>query len=636
MSIATDTARRTDLQALRGLAVIIVILFHSGLGILPSGYLGVDMFFVLSGYLITGILLRQRLAGSFRFADFYLRRARRLLPAAYAMLAVTIVAAMLLLTRSGYDRFAQQLAGALAFSTNIVLWRQINYFHDSAVFEPLLHLWSLGIEEQFYLFLPALLVLLPPRRWFAVLLVATLASLIGYLVAYPRVPAAAFYLLPLRAWELGLGALACFAGTAIRDRATRWRPAALLLLLAIPFAPETPSFIPVVTLLAGLAALGIIIARPWPTPALRPLAAIGDRSYSLYLVHWPLFAFANVLWLGTPLPGWLIAALLLATALLGFASYRYIEQPGQTLPIAAKTVWMLAAAGAIALALLGAMGALVVGNRGQTFDMRGVVGLPLPDCDGSADPFDGRCTQSDRPEILLWGDSFSQHLVPGITASTTRPIAQASLGGCPPLLGIALVEGPASQRTASECIAFNDSVLAYLDRTPSVGVVILAGRYLRYTHPGIQVMLAEEGNRITTSAPDLVVRAQLRTSAAIRARGRRVVIVSGPPQARFDVGQCWERKLAGLPYAVARADCAITPATAHEQSAATANLLDRFARSAATPVLRLDRAMCANGICATAWNGVPLYRDRNHLAYAGGELVGRRFALGQRAWAAAR
>ncbi|UUL82470.1 acyltransferase family protein [Sphingomonas qomolangmaensis] len=630
--------RRRDLQALRGWAVTIVILFHAGLGVLPSGYLGVDMFFVLSGYLITGIILRDRAAGKFRFGQFYLRRARRLLPAAYAMLALTIVAAMLLLTRSFYARFLDQLAGALTMSINMVLWRQINYFHDSAIFEPLLHMWSLAVEEQFYLLMPALLVMLPPRRWTAVLAVATAVSLIAYLVAYPRAPAAAFYLLPLRAWELGLGAVAAtsYAERArVRDWATRLRPLALLALLALPLAPTVAALVPWLTLFACISAVAFIVAEPWEVRALTPWAAIGDRSYSLYLAHWPLFAFANIVWLGMPLPPLLIGALLLATATLGWASYRWIERPGQVMPLALRRISGLAAAGAGGLALLGAIGAQMVAGRGQPFDTSGVTGLPLAGCEGTATRFDGRCSQSPQPRILLWGDSFSQHLVPAITASTRHPIAQASLGGCAPLLGIAPVDRLASRRIAAACIGFNDSVLAYLARTPSIELVVLSGRYLRYITPDTRGLLSA-GDNIVASTPGRIVAAQARTSAAIRAIGRRVVVVSGPPQARFDVGQCWERKLAGLPHAGARADCAITPASAHVLTQPTARLLDAFAHTADTPVLRIDRAMCANRICPTAWNNVPLYRDNDHLGEAGSRLVGRRLGLGERLWAMAR
>lgn len=638
--MAMPDGKRSDLQALRGWAVTIVILFHAGLGVLPSGYLGVDMFFVLSGYLITGIILRDRAAARFRFGRFYLRRARRLLPAAYAMLALTIVAAMLLLTRSFYARFLDQLAGALTMSINMVLWRQINYFHDSAIFEPLLHMWSLAVEEQFYLLMPALLMVLPSRRWAVVLAATTLASLTAYLLIYPRAPAAAFYLLPLRAWELGLGSVVATAlprRSRVRGWATRLRPAALLALLALPLSPAVAALVPWLTLLACIAAATVIAAEPWTVRALTPWTAIGDRSYSLYLAHWPLFALANVVCLGMPLPSLLIGALLLATVALGWGSYRWIELPGQAMPLAPRRIWGLAAAGAGGLALLGVIGAQVVAGRGQPFDTRGVTGLALPGCEGTATRFDGRCSQSSSPQILLWGDSFSQHLVPALTASTRRPIAQASLGGCAPLLGIAPVDRLASRPIAQACIGFNDSVLAYLARTPSIEVVVLSGRYLRYVTPDTRLLLANgDSDGIAPAGSDLVVAAQARTSAVIRAAGRRVLVVSGPPQARFNIGQCWERKLAGLPHAGARADCAITPTSAHVQTAATARLLDAFVRTADTPVLRIDRAMCAGRVCATAWNGVPLYRDNDHLSEGGSRMVGRRFALGARSWALAR
>ena len=158
---AGEFRRRADIQALRGVAVTAVILFHSGLGIAPSGYLGVDMFFVVSGFLISGIIMRQIGNGRFSFQDFYIRRVRRLLPAAYVVLAITLLMAILLSTASAFSHYWQQFLGTLTFSTNIVLWQQINYFNNGAAFEPLLHMWSLAVEEQYYLILPVALFVLP-------------------------------------------------------------------------------------------------------------------------------------------------------------------------------------------------------------------------------------------------------------------------------------------------------------------------------------------------------------------------------------------------------------------------------------------------------------------------------------------
>src|SRR6188768_2722165 len=156
---------RSDIQALRGIAVLLVIVQHARDGLIDAGYLGVDIFFVVSGFLITGLLSRAIADGSFRFGEFYFRRAKRLLPAAYVSFALTAVGAAFLLDLREWQDFSRQLAGAVTFTANFVLWRQTGYFEGAAALKPLLHVWSLSVEEQFYLLAPAAMVLLPRRFW---------------------------------------------------------------------------------------------------------------------------------------------------------------------------------------------------------------------------------------------------------------------------------------------------------------------------------------------------------------------------------------------------------------------------------------------------------------------------------------
>jgi len=201
---------RSDIQALRGLAVLLVIFQHAKAGFLPAGYLGVDIFFVISGYLITGILAREHARGGIRFGAFYFRRARRLLPAAGVTFAVTAVLAYVLLDAVEWRDFTRQLAGAVTFTANFVLLGQTGYFAHAAELKPLLHVWSLAVEEQFYLLLPALLALAPRRAWAPLLTGLLVASLALCLWWEGSRPDAAFYLLPARAWELGIGS--CYIG----------------------------------------------------------------------------------------------------------------------------------------------------------------------------------------------------------------------------------------------------------------------------------------------------------------------------------------------------------------------------------------------------------------------------------------
>lgn len=632
---------RSDIQALRGWAVIAVILFHADLGIAPSGYLGVDMFFVISGFLISGIVMRARAAGRFRLGDFYLRRVRRLLPASAVVLFATTAVAAGLLSASGYARFWPQLIGALTFSTNVALYRQINYFNDSAVFEPLLHLWSLAIEEQYYLLLPFALACMPRRYWLAAFTLATLASFVAYVTLYPRSPGAVFYLLPTRAWEIGLGSIGALLVERQRARvlATRLRWSAVAAIAAIVCLTPPAHLAFLLAVPAGVATLAMLLAEPIQLKrTFAPLIVAGDMSYSLYLVHWPLFAFCHVLYLGASVPAGVSLALVAASFALGALLYRYVEEPVRRAPIGARKLCLIALAGSIAIAALAYGGLRMRQALAPDFDLHGITGLDLPGCDADAVRFDGRCAQPGLPQMLIWGDSFSQHIIPAITVSTTRPIAQASKGGCPPLIGLAPVDLQGAERWARGCIAFNDSVVRYLAERREVKVVALSGRYLRYTQPGTRLLARDAKGRLSLGPPGVaqLVAAQARTTAMLRALGKRVILVGAPPQAGFDVGLCWERTLGHLPAIAAAPACAITPRTAHPEWQWTIEVMTLFATRAATPVLRIDRALCMGATCATAWNHVPLYRDAAHLGQTGSVLLGRRLALGERIWRDAR
>lgn len=636
MKPASGAGMRADIQVLRGVAVVAVILYHAGLTLVPGGFLGVDMFFVASGFLIGGHVMRALDAGAFSFADFYLRRIRRLIPAAYAVLLVTVVAAATLLTADAHARFAAQALGAIGYLTNVVLWQQINYFNDQSASEPLLHMWSLAVEEQFYLLLPLMLWMLP-RRWRAGgVAAATLASLALYLVLYPRSPGAAFYLLPTRAWELGLGVLA--AMLAAKGWGQAWAQRLVLPalpLLIVPMVLPLPASQHLLAVPVCLATVALLLAERAVPRAFAPLERVGDWSYSLYLVHWPLFAFAQAIWLNAAPPAMVRAGLVAATFVAGWLSWRFIEQPGRFAPARPRRVLTLYLAATVLLAGLVIGTEALVKSRAQTIDLSGVTGLDLPGCDPDGVRFDGRCSTTPAPEMLVWGDSFSQQLIPALVTSGERSFAQASKGQCAPLPGLAPVDRDATSRFARDCLTYNVSVLAYLRRTPSIKVVVLSGNFARFAQPGTKA-LRPDGRLEPASLAELIA-AQRRTAFRLRMMGKRVVIVTGPVAAGFDVGQCWARSQSGLPAVPPAAGCAI-PAELRAGPAMWDNaLFAGFAGEGATPVLRLDTMLCPDpAACPTIRDGVPLYRDARHLSAAGSALVGREFALGQRVREAAR
>lgn len=631
---------RFDIQVLRGFAVLCVVIFHSGLGLMPSGYLGVDVFFVISGFLVGGIIIRRFKSGHLNISGFYARRIRRLIPASHVVFVTCIAAALFLTTASAYELLWQQILGSIAFSTNFILWKQINYFNNAADFEPLLHIWSLAVEEQFYFLFPILLMATPRRFWLVAILLISLISLFSYVYLYKLSPGFAFYLLPTRAWELGIGVLInFFPGSSALARFCRtmsW-PAALVLAIVM-FTPNHPSTDFYLAIPACLLTATIIAADSAALDKaryLKPMSRIGDISYSLYLVHWPVFSFAHSIYLGAPLPHGVAILLICASFALAFLLYHFVEQPIRHVPASARTIFLALLLSSSAVAIAGFATLEMKRSLASSDALTGVEGLEIAGCTGTAVVFDGRCRQTSQPEILVWGDSFSQHVIPGIDATTARSLAQASKGQCPPFSGFAPVDFDANLRFALGCTSFQHSVIDYVRRTPSIKVVVLSGRYSRFLQTNTDVLI-DDGlapARIVSPTMDEIVKAQKATIDVLRSYGKRVVILAAPPQARFNVGQCWERRRQGLPTSAPK-NCSVTPEMRAEWTPALTILMARFGHLA--PVIRLDKPLCSSGECIGSFNGQPIYRDGEHLSRAGSLFVGHSLNLGEKVWADAR
>ncbi|NQW47320.1 MAG: acyltransferase, partial [Planctomycetes bacterium] len=333
------TRYRADIDGLRAVAVVAVIAYHAFPRALPGGFIGVDIFFVISGYLISGILFREHGAGTFSFQNFYARRIKRIFPSLIAMLVLVLAYGWLALLPSEYQDVGRHGAAGSIFAQNIALLRESGYFDTAASLKPLLHLWSLAVEEQMYLFLPPLLVFVWRRNFPIVPVIGVLAacSLGANLYASERFPAAAFFLMPYRAWEF-------FAGTLLavwHDRqsittARPYRSHALAvvgsLLLATGFGwfahgdayPGWRALVPVAGAIALIAAgpLAWLNRRVLSQPA---LVWIGLISYPLYLFHWPLISFVHIIRGATPDPTAIGVAVALAVG-LSIASYYALER----------------------------------------------------------------------------------------------------------------------------------------------------------------------------------------------------------------------------------------------------------------------------------------------------------------------
>ena len=445
---------RPDIDGLRTIAVVPVVLFHANVHGFTGGYVGVDIFFVISGFLITTIIHRELGEGRFSILRFYERRARRILPALFAVMAVGLIAGWFLLAPSDYDRMGQSMLSALLFVSNMWFWQNSGGYFDGATdYLPMLHTWSLAVEEQFYIFFPLLLMLLHRigrRLLLPVIVLLVAGSLVLAIWATPRMPSASFYLLPTRIWELGIGSLLALGLLpSAAPKALREVVGALGLVgvLAPVFVYDGSTTFPGVAALPPVLGAAMLIWAGTAGPvlasrllSLRPMVWIGLISYSLYLWHWPIMAFArNRLFTVELEPMWQVMTVL-ASLVAGWVSWRFIERPFRV-PVRAGgmgqgRIFALSGAG---MAVLGGMAgalALTDGIATWRFDEKERAVLasleeaytPIQGCFGRLAP-DQLCVfGTDDPHIpvswVLWGDSHAATFLPAFETLARKKAAR--------------------------------------------------------------------------------------------------------------------------------------------------------------------------------------------------------------------
>src|ERR1700761_7166167 len=335
MTTSPSETYRPDIDGLRAIAVILVVLGHAFPQYVPGGFIGVDIFFVISGYLITGIIQNDIGDGHFSIVQFYERRVRRIFPALIVVLLATFVAGWLLLLPSEFIALGKEMVAGAGFSANLLFYSEVGYFDAAARSKPLLHLWSLGIEEQFYLVWPLLLLALARWRvaptWPLIAIVA--ASLAANIAIVGSNPEAAFYLPLTRAWELALGALIAIRGPDIKlghrmRELIGWSGLAIIAAATALYSPTTPY--PGIAALAPVAGAGALILAAGSSAnrflGNRLGVAIGLISYPLYLWHWPLLTMAAIFkasFLRLAEDGLVVGASFVLAAL----TYFYVERP---------------------------------------------------------------------------------------------------------------------------------------------------------------------------------------------------------------------------------------------------------------------------------------------------------------------
>ncbi|HQR49724.1 MAG TPA: acyltransferase family protein, partial [Steroidobacteraceae bacterium] len=627
------------------------LLYHADFAGFRGGFVGVDIFFVISGFLITGLILPEVVQGTFSVRSFYERRIRRIFPALYTVLAFTAVVAVLLLLPTDLKSFARSLVATTYFASNFFFNSQAGYFDTDAHSKPLLHTWSLAVEEQYYILFPLCLVAvqryLGGRHKLFVWLVV-LGSLYLSVTQTPTHPDRSFYLAHTRAWELGLGALLALGAFPRAHRRVTRNAAALVGAALVVFAvgwfsaaiqfPGIAATVPCVG-----AALIIWSGTGGPNVVGRilqtkPFVAIGLISYSLYLWHWPLLVFAEY-WTIRDLTRPEAAGVLVIAAVAAALSWRYVERPfrGKSGVLTRRALFAVAAA---AMLVTAGLGRFVVSNAGFPGRLDPTTASLMAGIDdrrprnwkcGNRNIRDVRSGDLCRvgasgdvlPSFVIWGDSHARAMADVVgeaAARGGRAGLLATRNGCGPLLGLDREPDPQARR----CPEFAAAVLQFIADDPALTDVILIGRWAGYAEgtryknergSGSSIYLRDaETRELSMTENQRVFARTLETTVdSLRAHGKTVWLVSAVPEVGWNVPSVLAR--------MHRQDRAFSIAPTLEEyrlrQQHVTPVLQRLQAAGKLRILSPDEVLCQAGHCAIVESGRPLYSDDDHLSLTG-------------------
>lgn len=650
---------RPEIDGLRAVAVIPVILFHAGMTVFSGGYVGVDVFFVISGYLITAILISELERGDFSIARFYERRARRILPALFFVILCCIPFAWMWMLPAELKDFSQSIVAVVFFASNILFWREEGYFAPAAELKPLLHTWSLAVEEQYYLLFPVFLLVMwrfGRNRVFWAICGAAAFSLLLSEWGWRNKPSANFYLAPMRAWELLAGSICAFWLSGRELRANNWLSLAGLglIVLAIFYYDDATPF-PSVYALAPVLGTALMIlfggAGTWTAKLLstRGFVGIGLISYSAYLWHQPLFAFARLRSIMEPSPA-LMIALAALSLVLAYFSWRYIEKPfrkgqGSILPTRRS---MFAYSGAVA-ATFAAVG--VGGHLGNGFEGRFSRDV-MRFVDAKADKASADChfdqsrvllshpqkqcmsATSGAPDVMLIGDSHMWALTDALREDMAKKKINyyiLSHTSCLPLSGFRTFDGP----KIYDCNKFLERALDFAS-SKGIKTIVLAARFPLYLHGkrydnqegGVEVGdcgFVDTIDRMQSKCEDVnresrVLR-QLETQIRKLSNSFNVVLVQPIPEAGWDVPST---AFKGAYFYGTKGYLSTNYRYYFNRSIEVNTLFDRLERDLPNLyVARVANDICSkeSGRCKNSDLSGVYYYDDDHLSNAGARLV---------------
>jgi peptidoglycan/LPS O-acetylase OafA/YrhL len=660
---------RADIDGLRAIAVLIVIFFHFGIPGFAGGFIGVDIFFVLSGYLIGSIILKQLEQQRFSFTQFYFRRFRRLMPAFAVVMVVSIILGYWLMLPKDFREFGQSLAAATVYLSNFLFYREAGYFDTASHLKPLLHTWTLAVEEQFYIVFPfiAWLIFRIKRDWLlAIFIVLTLLSLVASIVYLPQDASAVFYLYPFRAWEMFLGVLL----TAVSLPTIR-RPlfvnllavvgSLLILVPAFLYTAKTPfpglAALPpclgtIILIYCGMSSNSII--NKWLT---NPIAVfIGKISYSLYLWHWPFYVF-YVYDKPDALPALDIVLLIVATFAAAILSWRFVETPyREGRVILSKKVFNVFATTGVVSTLLVSMGVYLHFSNGAPQRLNddaarfasaaGDLFGDLTGCSRIGNPI---IPELDFCEIngaldaekytLIWSDSHGAAFKSGYEFANMQEQQSALIawtGGCAPVFGIDKDESTSSRAINEQCKFRNAAIKELLLTDKRIDKLVMLGRWSYYyvgqgvgvdDHNKIEIWPVGGQRPVEDQSAFFLERIQ-QTVEELNTMGFKPYVIEQVPEfPSYLARQLALGFIKNKPEVVDNLDQLTTVAYSEvdKRQGAVRELFEKLSSEDKVDLIKTHQFFCDEKTCSLMIDGKPAYFDNNHISTYGAREISPMF-----------
>ena len=625
---------RPEIDGLRAIAVLSVIFAHADMRYFQGGFIGVDIFFVISGFLITNLLMARFANKTFSYKAFFIQRVRRLFPALIFMLAVTLPFFWKVMMPDQFKTYVGSIFSTSVLLSNFYFLSQLEYWQSDTDLQPLAHMWSLSIEEQYYLLYPCFLMLISRlnRTWIlAILLASTFLGLIWALIGITDDPGKNYFHSFSRFWQLGLGCTLAMITLRHKLRANGLLATfgLLIILASILFInegirwPSTMSLFPMLgtILFIGFANKEMLIGR---ILSCQPLLYTGLISYSLYLWHQPIFAAVRTTSLHELETTSLFVSLLILFLISSF-SFHFIEtptryvgtrRPGRSIQkhfIAIATIFMMI----IAVSSLWAYINIIRVNdyRAPSYvrlQERLAINTGLSE---NCHSIDAVCRTSLAPKILIWGDSYAMHLIPALTTPMLlADFEQRTMSGCPPYLGYGFASSASKQNArkagVAKCIDFNEETLRRLESSTYFTDVIISSPFLYASE-----MFDNAGKQIDKNKKISAMQLALSTLVQhLNTLGLQVTIVSPPPRNGKDLGLCVSKLIR----------------YGHNEDVCDFPLKDTEHKSVVSflkgvngdfDFINLDETICPQGICRVYQDGKVIYRDAGHLSIEGSPIA---------------